>query len=571
MKKGSISLNRFMFVVVLAGFLVLSACSSNSSNSGNSGGNEAETPGANTAQNNSEALQVIESENAVKDGKYDPPITLTTVRTQENTVKFTDGDSIQNNVWTRAYEEEYGIKVKTLWAVDSSQIDQKMNLTIASGDIPDFFRVNATQFKQLAEAGMLADLSEVYNEYASERVKSLLTEEGTMALDSATIDGKLMAIPFTNPSREGSQMVFIRTDWLDALKLPEPKTMDDLMKISEAFSTQDPDHNGKQDTFGLAVDKDFMLLNGFFNSFHAYPDIVVKDSDGNLTFGATRSEMKSALAKLNEMFKSKQIDPEFGAKDITKVFEMIANGKIGMMYYAYYAGLYPLQAAKDKDPSMEWKAFPIMSVDGNPAKSQVSLGVNSYWVVKKEVEHPEAILKMLDFWVKTFYENTSDEIYQKFNTAPEDGNQVWLLNNMAAYKAFKNIEESLRIINALETNETSKLTPEDKGVYEKILKFQSGDLTNWSWNLIFSKGQALSVSNYYRTNNLYMNDEFSTSPLESIVQNAPALSKLQAETFTKIILGLSPIEEFDTFVKRWLELGGNEILADVNEWYKTKK
>ncbi|BBH23487.1 lipoprotein LipO [Paenibacillus baekrokdamisoli] len=561
MKKGNRRLISFMLATIL---VVLSACS-------NSGGDAKQSPSTSNTPTNSETPKVPEPEKPTKDGKYDPPITLTTVRTLESTVKFANGDSMENNVWTRAYEEEYGIKVKTLWAVDWSQWEQKMNLTIASGEIPDFFRVNATQFKQLAEAGMIADLTDVYNENASGSLKSLLNEEGTMALDSATIDGKLMAIPFTSPRREGSQMVYIRTDWLKALNLPEPKTMDDLLKISEAFSTQDPDKNGKQDTYGLAVDKDFALLNGFFNSFHAYPGIMIKDSDGNLTSGVIQPEVKSALAKLQEMFKAKQIDPEFGAKDITKVFEMIANGKIGMMYYAYYAGLYPLQAAKDKNPSMEWKAFPIMSVDSNPAKSQVTLGVDSYWVVKKEVEHPEAVLKMLDFWVKTFYENTSDEIYQKFNTTPEDGNQVWLLNNIAAYKAFKNVDESLRIIKALDSKDTSKLNPEDKGVYEKILKFQSGDLTNWGWNLIFNKGQSLSISDYYRTNNLYINDEFTTSPLESMVEKSPVLAKMQAETFTKIILGQSPVNEFDNFTKQWLGLGGKEILADVNQWYKTKK
>lgn len=561
MKKGNRRWIGFTLATVL---LVLSACSNN-------GGSPAPSPTASGTTSSPEASQVAEPEKVSNDGKYDPPITLTTVRTLESTVKFADGDSMENNVWTRAYEEEYGIKVKTLWAVDWSQWEQKMNLTIASGEIPDFFRVNATQFKQLAEAGMIADLTEVYNENASEGLKSLLTEEGTMALDSATIDGKLMAIPFTSPSREGAQMIYIRSDWLKALNIPDPKTMDDLLKISEAFSTQDPDKNGTQDTYGLAVDKDFELLKGFFNSFHAYPGIMIKASDGNLTPGVIQPEVKTALAKLQEMFKAKQIDPEFGAKDLTKVFEMIANGKIGIMYYPYYAPLYPLQAGKDKDPSMEWKAFPIMGFDGNPPKSQVTLGVDSYWVVKKEVEHPEAILKMLEFWLKTFYENTSVEIYEKFNTTPEDGNQVWLLNNIAAYKAFKNVDESLRIINALETNDTSKLNPEDKGVYDKILKFQSGDLTNWGWNQIFNKGQSLSVSEYYRSNNLYLNDEFTTSPLDAMVQKSPILVKMYAETFTKIILGQSSVDEFDNFTKQWLELGGNEILAEVNEWYKTKK
>jgi len=543
----------------------MTACSNN-------GGNGAQSSApVGTSVGSEEASPSSGTEKPAQDGKYDPPITLTTVRTVESTVKFSEGDSMENNVWTRAYEEQYGIKVKTIWAVDVSQWEQKMNLTIASGEIPDFFRVSATQFKQLAEAGMLADLTEAYDQFATDRVKNLLTEEGPGALESAKIDGRLMAIPFTNPSREGAPIVYVRTDWLKALNLPEPKTMDDLLKISEAFATQDPDKNGKADTYGLAIDKDFSLMNGFFNSFHAYPGIMIKDSEGKLTPGLTQPEMKDALSALQTMFKGKQLDPEFGAKDITKVIETIASGKIGMMYYPYYAGLYPLQAAKDKNPEMEWKAFPLLSADDRPAKSQVTLGINGYWVVKKEVEHPEAILKMLDFWVKTFYENLDDDIYAKYNTSPEDGNQVWLLNNMAAFKAYKNVDESLRIIHALDTGDTSKLNPEDKGVYERIRKFEEGDLTNWGWNQIFNKGMSLSVTDYYRQNDLFESDEFTTSPLESMVQKGPALTKLQAETFTKIIMGRSSVDEFDNFVKQYLELGGNEIIADVNDWYQSKK
>ncbi|WP_391573800.1 extracellular solute-binding protein [Cohnella sp.] len=508
--------------------------------------------------------------NGMEDGKYDPPITLTTVRAQAPTVKFAEGDSLENNAWTRAYEKEYGIKLKTLWAVDPTQLEQKMNLTIASGEIPDFFQVTPTQFKQLAEADLIADLTDVYNKNASDSIKKLLTEDGDAALKSATINGKLMAIPYTAAAKERSQMVFVRTDWLEKLKFPEPKTFADLLAISEAFTTKDPDGNDKNDTFGLAVDKDFGLLPGFFNSFHAYWGIYVKGADGNLAYSTTQPEMKKAIKQLQDMFKAGQIDPEFGAKNLSKVYETIANGKVGMFYNAPYAGLSPLQAAKDKDPSMEWKAFPILSVDDKPALSQVGVGVSNYWVVRKGVQNPEAVFKLLEFWLKTFYENTSNDIYQQYNTSA-DGNQVWLLNAMAAYKSYKNIDESLRIIEALDTKDLSKLTPEDKGVYDRILKFQAGDLSNWGWNLMFNKGGTMSVADYYRKNNLYLVNEFITTPLPSMLEKKPVLDKLEFEALTKIILGQSSIDEFDNYVEQWNKQGGDEVVKDVNEWYKTAK
>ena len=53
------------------------------------------------------------------------------------------------------------------------------------------------------------------------------------------------------------QFLYVRTDWLKEMNLPEPKTMDDLMKISEAFSKRT--ENGK--SYGLAVSKDPFSYN----------------------------------------------------------------------------------------------------------------------------------------------------------------------------------------------------------------------------------------------------------------------------------------------------------------------
>ncbi|MBP1989345.1 extracellular solute-binding protein [Paenibacillus eucommiae] len=545
--------------------LVLAACSSGKGSSNGDGSKSSQVPDLTAAQ------QIPKKANLPEGGKYDPPIELTTVRVQQPTVKFANGDSMENNYWTRAYEEKYGIKLKTLWAVDPSQFEQKMNLSIASGEIPDFFQVSAVQFMQLAEAGMLADLTEVYEKHASDGVKALLTEEGNIALDSATIDGKLMAIPFTSPSREGAQMLYVRVDWLKKLNLPEPKTMDDVLKISEAFTSQDPDGNKKQDTYGLAVDMDFYLLTGFFNSFHAYPRMMIKDDADKLTYGTIQPEIKTAFGKLQEMFRGGQIDPEFGAKNANKVYESIANGKIGMFYNPPYAGLFPLQAAKEKDPSMEWKAFALTSADDKPALSQAELGVAAYWVVKKGVQHPEAVLKLLDFWREISYENNIDDIFKKqYIEASNEDEQVWLLNAISAYKSFKNIEVSLRVIQALETSNTSELTTEEKSVYDKIQKFQGGDNSNWGYNLIFNKGGSMSVADYYRKNNLYLNNELTTAPFPSMVENNATLAKMETEALTKIILNLAPLDSFDDYAEQWHNLGGTSILKELNDWYAAK-
>lgn len=100
-------------------------------------------------------------------GKYDPPIEVKIGRTADN-YKFEEGKSIDNNHVYDFYEEELGVKLKNEWVVPSEQYAAKSNVSISSGNIPDMFWVDSVQLRNLVEADMIEDLSEVYRQYVSE-------------------------------------------------------------------------------------------------------------------------------------------------------------------------------------------------------------------------------------------------------------------------------------------------------------------------------------------------------------------------------------------------------------------
>jgi len=500
-------------------------------------------------------------------------IEVTSVRTIPNpaTVKYPPGDSVYNNVWTRLYESKLGIRLKYLWAVDQSQWEQKTNIMIASGDLPDFFLATKQQFYQLLNADLLEDLTDVYKKYASSQTKKVLLEHGPEPLASATIKGRLMAIPFTALAKEGVPILFIRSDWMKKLGLSEPKTMKDVLNISKAFTDKDPDGNGKKDTFGVAVDKDFSWLTGFFNSYHAYPDIWIKDKSGKLVNGSIQPEVKTALKALQDMYKDGQIDPEFGTKDTTKVAESIAAGRIGIIYAGFWTPLWPLQDLRNRDPKAEWAPYPIRTIDGRLPKLQYPLPVNGYWVVRKGCKHPEALLKIMNVWVDIFYFNKSDEIWEKYGNAP-DGNEIWQNAHAQIHRAWKNLEQAQKVQGVLKGKiDISELTGDDKGVLYRVRRFiQEGDNSVWSWNKIYNEGGSFDVVEFYKKRNCYIMDQFYGPLTNNMIEKLPILSKLQNETFTKIIKG-TPIEEFDKFVEEWKRLGGDMITKDVNDWYTSRK
>jgi len=73
-------------------------------------------------------------------------------------------------------------------------------------------------------------------------------------LDAVTVNGMVVGIP---KSREIGRYGFsYRTDWAEAVGITEaPKTVEDVYNMLYAFTYDDPDGNGQQDTYGMEMTK----------------------------------------------------------------------------------------------------------------------------------------------------------------------------------------------------------------------------------------------------------------------------------------------------------------------------
>ncbi len=65
------------------------------------------------------------------------------------------------------------------------------------------------------------------------------------------------------------------------------------------------------------------------------------------------------------------------------------------------------------------------------------------------------------------------------------------------------------------------------------------------------------------------NELYVTTP--AMITKSGELNKLRDSTFTSMIMGETPISEFDTFVEQWKAQGGDEIAQEANEWYQSIK
>ena len=556
-----------VIAAVLSTVVLLTACSGNGNS--NTGGNTNTGKSSNEASSNSTTTNNSQQSVDIDPfGKYDPPITIDVAKASSANMRFGDGEDINNNVWQREYEERLGIKLNYVFAsvFEGGAYDQKLNLSIASGDLPDIFQVNAQQLKQLVAAGQVEDLTEVFDQYTSEYTKSLYEDAGDSALLSATFEGKLYAIPALASSLDTAPVMYVRKDWREKLGLPEPKTMQDVIAMAEAFTNGDPDGNGVKDTYGIAFTKDavvgtgFADLQGFMNGYHAYLNTWIEDASGNLVYGPIQPEVKQALQQLQDLYKAGAIDREFATKDMTKVGEDLS--KIGIQFGQMWNPIMPMQGSVLSNPGSDWEPFSIVSIDDKPALASVVAPVVKYLVVRKGYEHPEAAIKINNLTYENLQGPNAD--YEKFGTNL-DGQEGLHYTLMIAEPPLKNNTIYLKVNEALKTGDDSKLNSEMKITLGDITAYNNGDMNKWAGAKIFGPDSSQAVLNQYQLDGRIMPNSFYGGATDSMADKNASLEKLMVEVFTKIIMG-DPIDNFDKFVEDWKKLGGDTITQEVNEW-----
>lgn len=474
-------------------------------------------------------------------------------------------ETLTDNRWLRLYEDVLGIKVVYDWIEKGDLYHHKLGITLSSGNIPDVVKVDATQLRLLTHAGGIQDITEVYEKYASDLTKQILTQEGMGPFDAATINGKLMALPQSESSIEKANVIWIRTDWLSAVGLPPPSTMQDLLEISKAFAEKDPNRNGVDDTYGLAITNhlwDQMAgVRGFFAGFGAYPEIWIKDEEGKLVYGGIQPEVKEALAELQRMYRAGELDKEFALKNSEQVKQDLIDGKIGMMYGEQW-GVFHVDQTKLDNPGSDWKAFPIVSNTGEPPKVPLKYNIPSFFAVRAGYDYPEAIIKMFNLFLEKNWGETAE--YEKYYN---DFGSVWQFSPVTPTPARKNLDAYRELAEFEKTRDKSKLSIEANAIKKYIDAYRNGGLlVGWGWERVYGPSGAFAIIDQYEKNNQLLYDQFTGAPTETMIDRIKFLNDMQNDAYINIILGES-VEAFDRFVEQWRLLGGDRITQEVNEWY----
>ncbi len=552
------------------------------------GGDTGTGAGGNNAAGGSGAAAGTESAGggaAVADAdprfQYDEPVTLTSFFEISPTIMadFNQEETV-NSLYYQRMKEETNISIDWKWFAAQTEEDsvQKKSVAIASGDIPDFMIVNSSQLSLLAKSDLInRDIGEIFNAYASEELMEWTTGEGEAALESATDKGQVIAIPLVDSSIDGAPMMWIRRDWINKLGLEMPETMDELYDVMVAFRDQDPDGNGQKDTIGMVMNNNFLNASfgdgvGLFNGFGAYPRAWVDDGNGGLVYGAVKEENKAALDYLAKMYQEGLIEQDFSSNDETKASEAAVSGRAGIQYGLMWNANFPLNSTVQNDPEADWVTIPIPSATGESAKPQTTLRVIGYVVVSKKCEHPEAVVRMLNFWVDKYA--YSGEEYNDYLVEMADGSMGFLLHwvMLKTWFPLKNLTIHNDIAKALETGDDSGVNVEGRVSYEDCLEYLDGDVVSGYGGMktFGNDMSAFDTIGYYYDNDLFMMNEFTTAPTPAMGQKMSTVDDKVMEYYTKVIMGIESTDTYDEFVNELNALGLDQITQEVNEWYTGK-
>lgn len=483
-----------------------------------------------------------------------------------SSTSFKEGESESDNWWTRQYKERYNVEVIVDWSADSSNYDTKLNLAMVAGELPDAFRVNSlTQLEQLVAAGQIMELTDIFENNASDLVKKLYAQDSATA-ETGIVDGGLYGIANLHWGWSSNPYyVWLRQDWMDEQNLSAPETMDDLVNIMKTFKEV---YGG----WGMAVDKSLAQFYNMANAWGAYPTLWVETEDGTMEPGAIQPEMKEALGVFAQWYEEGLIDPNFTTYDMDAMYTDVVNGKIGVQVFQQWWGYTPgSDIVKEQGADAYFTAYEMPS-----ATTEVLYPINftnaGYTVINKNCEHPEAVIQLMDLYAQVWYGDDPDEEMVAYTLDVEKTDSNAACGPFRIVNTRVEDENFERVNAAIVNNDESYLTSSTaKEKYTGAMKWiQEQDASGLGDYMQHGAGEhaAFGLGSKIVSEGRTKLDALWGKQPEIMNMYGDTLDDILLEGFTRIITGEEELDYFDTLVESYRAAGGDDVIAAVNELYE---
>ncbi len=284
-------------------------------------------------------------------------------------------------------------------------VDERKNLVLASGDLPDIFIKNVLKESDLIRYGSDGALAQLEG-YIDEWMPNFLavTEQYPDVLPSITApDGHVYGFPRINDFAPNQvwRSPLMNLEWLDTLGLEVPTTSDEFLDVLRAFRDGDPNGNGDTtDEVPFTSHNAFMAMNAISSMFGVSYDLAYEGKypvalydDGTVDIQLETDQYRNALRYYATAFQERLIDNEIFVHTSADYFAKGAAGRVGFtpLYqprnFAEYANNYDA-------------IVPPVGPDGFQSWNYLQPRVSALasFVMTSENPNPEATVRWFDWW-----------------------------------------------------------------------------------------------------------------------------------------------------------------------------
>lgn len=456
---------------------------------------------------------------------------------------------------SKKYGKEYDtINLDIQWTA-ASAYDEKVTAAMGANEYPHAMLVKTRNSSviQNSKAGTFWDITDAFTKtdpkYISEEnpegyVYPYLAQANPTINRNISVDGRIYGV-YT--SRElGRQGVTIRKDWLDKLGLDIPKTVDDLEEVLRAFTEDDPDGNGKDDTYGMIVT---VYLEGPLNNLAVWmgaPNEWGYDEESQSWKPMFMSEAYfNALTKMREWYAAGYINKNMATLDSNDWDNDFLNGLAGVQIDVADRAKKNATNIAGNNPDAEVDVFGYVTKDENTApRVWPTTGYGGYYVFPKSTVGTE---EDLDFILSVLDECNSEYVLDLCNygiegrnyTLDEEGNVV------------KNTEPSL------------------VQEYADLPQFSMG-IVPIQLNLAYTNKVDEKLQSVYDDNKQYV----VVNPMEPYTSDSYSISGTQLDTIIEeaqvnYITGRIDEEGYREAVEQWLKMDGDLVCKDYQDAYES--
>ena len=490
---------------------------------------------------------------------------------------YSNVEDIETNKLTLYIEQMAGVDLEFV-PLSVSDTAAQINLMMTNSDLPDAiigYSFSYDQICSFADAGKIIPLDEYIESqgyYLNNFVDAWIAKTGINPMAYATYNNHAYSLPSGGGSittSYGGYYVRLQTQFLDALGMDMPHTLDEFYNYLVAVRDNDVNGNGDPNdeipfascVGGSNVDDTWLptVLRTIGNAYQ-YTDTLyfLKVNDGKVSFVANNELYKETIEFIKKLVDENLLDPASFTQDSSVLATTFAEE--GTQFGAISTGYNKGFLDKKSDEYFTRRLMPNLE---GPYGYKSTMYKNEYiqtaMVITSACENPEAMFKIFDWFLSDeaavlFRYGFEGEQWEKASEGEmgNDGNQAWyrLLTGEVWSEATQNVIWRNELCNyAIAKNHVVSS--------DKTLKYSpSADIVAWDY---------LGELTYEWFPQVIMSTEDSAEfeELRSLIQ-AHVLSN-----FSQFALGYRSMDEWDQYcselesmgVERFVEIAQNAVDA----------